>query len=253
METHRPSRVLRLLALLAIILNVAFGYFYPFLPLGLEDMKTVSSRYPNLFTPAPYAFSIWGVIYLSWFLYGLYTLFPGQRRNPLHDRLCTLLILLNVLASAWIFAFAAGFISMSLLIIAVMGLTGALLYFRARQGTRSGRLLLPFSLFLGWILVAILANLTVALTAAGWRGGALGEEAWTMLLVGVTVLLGTLVGYRYRDFVVPLVVSWAAVAIGVKQRVASPSVAFAAYAAAALMVLVSIVAAVRSLRPPRRG
>jgi hypothetical protein len=106
---------------------------------------------------------------------------------------------------------------------------------------------------LGWITVAIVANLTAALSAMDWHGGALGEPVWTMLLLAVTVLLGWVVATRYRDFVYPLVVAWATVAIGVKQRGASPQVAMAAFAAALVMVGVSGVVGVRSLGSQRRG
>lgn len=252
METYQPSRVRRVLALLAILLNAGFGYIYPYLPLGLEDMKTASGHYSNFFTPAGYAFSIWGLIYLSWILYVIYSLLPSQRRNPLHDRLCGPLIVLNLLASAWIFEFTAGYIGISLFIIVGMLAVGVWVYARAKRGTRSGRLLFPFSLFLGWIIVATFANLTAMLTAAGWHGGSWGESAWTMFLLGVTALIGLIVGYRYRDFVIPLVIAWAVVAIGVKQRMVAHGVTFVAFAVGILMVVVAIVAFVRSLRPPRR-
>lgn len=253
MEISRPSRTRRVLALLALLLNVAFGYFYPYLPLGLEDMRTASDRYPNLFTPAPYAFSIWGLIYLSWLLYVLYSLLPGQRRNLLHDRLCGPLILLNVMASVWLVEFSEGYLGTSQVVIGAMALTGALLFARAKRGTRSARFMFPFSLFLGWITVANLANLAALLSSLGWRGGSLGEPAFTMLLLAAAATLGLFVGYRFRDVTYPLVIAWAAAAIGVKQRGDVPTVALVAFAVAVLMLAWSVMNGVRSLRPARRG
>ncbi|MCD6024835.1 MAG: hypothetical protein K0Q91_1751 [Fibrobacteria bacterium] len=239
------------MALLAIVLNVAFGYVYPYLPFGLEDMRTASGHYPNLFTPAPYAFSIWGLIYLSWLLYVLYSLLPGQRRNVLHDRLCGPLILLNVMASAWIVEFAGGYLGTSQLLIGAMAVTGALLFARAKSGTGSARFMFPFSLFLGWITVANLANLAALLSSLGWRGGSLGEPAFTMLLLAAAAILGLFVGYRFRDFTYLLVIAWATAAIGVKQRDAAPSVAMVAFGVAALMLAWSVMNGVRSQRPAR--
>jgi benzodiazapine receptor len=251
METPRPSRTRRVLALIAIVLNAAFGYFYPHLPLGLEDMKTASDHYPNLFTPASYAFSIWGLIYLSWLLYVIYALLPGQRRNALHDRLCGPLILINLLAAVWIVEFTGGFLGTSQLIIGAMALAGALVFMRAYRGTRSVRFRIPFSLFLGWITVANLANLAALLSSVGWEGGSLGEPAFTMLLLAAAALLGLFVGFRFRDFTYPLVIAWSAAAIGVKQRGVTPSVAFAAFAVAVLMLGWSVLNGARSLRPAR--
>jgi hypothetical protein len=254
MDQSQPPRTVRVVLLLAIILNVAFNYFYQFLPLDLEDMKTASQHYPNLFTPAPYAFSIWGAIYLSWIFYAVYALLPGQRRNALHDRLAKPLILINLLASAWILQFTAGYIGLSLLLILAMLFTGGVVFMRVRHGAPgSPFLFIPFSLFLGWITVANLANLSAWLSLRGWRGGALGEGPWTILLIAFAAVCGLVVGYRYREAVYPLVIAWAALAIGVKQNGETPPVAMAAFAAAALMTAWSVVGGIRSLQAPRRA
>src|SRR5215217_2610940 len=92
-KNRSPHFGRRVLALVAILANVAFNYVYSMLPLGLPDMKTASDRYPNLFTPAPYAFSIWGLIYLSWIVYAIVGLLPSRRENPLFDRTAGALIL----------------------------------------------------------------------------------------------------------------------------------------------------------------
>jgi hypothetical protein len=253
MENSRPSLFLRLVALIVILLNVTFGYVYPFLPLGLEDMKTASGHYPNLFTPAAYAFAIWGLIYGAWILYALYALTPSQRRNPLHDRLSRPLILVNILAIVWVIQFSAGFLSLSQIVIFGMLGTAFWMDHRVRTGTHRGILRFPFSVFLGWMIAATLANFNALLVSNDWHGGTLGEPLWTVMLIGAALIAGAWTGFRRRDAVVPVVLAWAITAIGVKNRVVEPGVAMAAFAGALLVATSAIIIAVRSVLRPGRA
>jgi hypothetical protein len=234
----------RTLVLLAVLANVAFNYAYSKLPFGLADMKTASDRYPNLFTPAPYAFSIWGAIYLSWIVWAVAGLLPSRRTVALHDRTAALLILLNILGTVWILEFVLGNLPAAQIIIAVMLVTAIVGFRRALEGARSYWSILPFSLFFGWITVANLANLAAWMTQMNvWT-----DVPWAQAFLAVAVLAGAVVGFLYREPVHPLVAAWASLAIGVKSLGVDARVATAAFAAAGVSAVVAAINAGRRLK-----
>jgi benzodiazapine receptor len=68
---------------------------------------------------------------------------------------------------------------------------------------------LPFSIYLGWISVATIANAAVLLVDAGWTGGGLPPAVWTAALLLTAVALGTWFLYRNGDVAYAMVLTWA--------------------------------------------
>jgi hypothetical protein len=98
---------------------------------------------------------------------------------------------------------------------------------------------LPFSVYLGWITVATVANASVTLYGAGWNGGALGPVPWTLLMLAVAAALGLAMAWQRHDAAYVLVLVWAFVGIWVKQAATPP----VAQAALLLAILLAVVAA----------
>jgi hypothetical protein len=153
------SAFLRTLALAAILGNVAFNYFYVRWGLG-PPMDEVSARYVSAFTPANYAFAIWGVIYTAFVLYGVQSLRIAQRREPAYDAIALPLVAANVLGTAWILAYTHGHLALAVALILASVVAGARMFRQAASfaPARNSRWLrVPFSLYFGWITVAALA------------------------------------------------------------------------------------------------
>jgi len=233
-----PSRFWRYTALAVIVGNVAFNYANDHLGLGGRSMAEVTARYPNYFTPAGYAFSIWGVIYLAFIVYAAAALTRSQRAIPFHDGVAPTLALANVLASAWVLAYRFERLPVTVALLGATLACAAVMFVRAARAVAlegvARRWAIPFSLFLGWVSVALIANVTILLVSLGWQGGAIAPTTWAVALLGVAALLGATLAVRFANAAVPLVVAWAAIAIAVKQSGASPLVANAALLAAAL-------------------
>lgn len=251
META-PNRLWRYVALVAVLGNVAFSTFHERLGLGGASIAEVTRRHPNLFTPAGYAFSIWGAIYLAFIAYSVGALLPSQRRVRLHDRVAPALTLANVLCALWVVVYRFEMIGVSVALIVATLVTASVMFVRAYDGTLDENLgrvwMVPFSLFLGWVSVATIANTTVWLVSMGFDGGPLAPAAWAVILLGVAAALGATFALRFYDRVIPLVVAWAAVAIAVAQRQESVMVV----AAAVFAALVSLVASGVAWSRPRR-
>jgi len=90
---------------------------------------------------------------------------------------------------------------------------------------------LPFSIYLGWITVATVANFTFVLAKNNWDGWGLEPQVWAVILLTVATLIGALVGFTRRDIAYLLVLVWAFVGIAAKHSETSV-VAFGAYLAA---------------------
>ncbi|MET0717686.1 MAG: hypothetical protein ABWY34_04710 [Pseudoxanthomonas sp.] len=238
MQFYTQDRRWRWLALIAVAANVAFNYLTQRLPFGEGTMEAISARYDSLFTPAGYAFAIWGLIYAATLVYVIHQLLPSQRNADAHDRLARPLIVLNLLGMAWITVFRFGLISLSVFVIALMLVTSILLFVRARDAAvrheLSRWIVLPATLWFGWLSVAVIANTSLWTVAMDWTDGI--QLQWTLAMIAIATLLGLGVGYRYRSWVYPLVIAWAGVAIWVKHNEDFQAVALAALASAAVMV-----------------
>jgi translocator protein len=231
----------RIAALVAVVANVTFNYLDGRIGTHTRTVADVSAKYPSLFTPAGYAFAIWGVIYASTLVYAVAALLPSQLHVRLHDRIAPWLVLTNALASLWIALFAAEYLGPSVLVIGAMLTSAGMMYSVVSEHLSSEQLSrwwrVPFGLWLGWLFVATLANISVALLAAGWSGWPLSAPMWTALLLLAAGLVALAVDILFLDPVVPFVVSWAAAAIAVEHWQDSTLIAVVAVMVAAKTLL----------------
>jgi len=102
----------------------------------------------------------------------------------------------------------------------------------------------PFSIYLGWITVATVANATQLLYFLGWNGGALGPEVWTVIMLAVATVIAWLVAITRRDVAYLLVLVWAFIGIASKHA-GTPVVSTAAWVATALVLVAAIWSLVR--------
>jgi hypothetical protein len=208
----------RWVALISVIANIGFNYIY----VSDGTMTTITDTYRTVFRPAGYAFSIWGIIYLSWICFCVYELLPAQIANPSHEALSKPVIVSSLLSIAWIISFTGNNIGVSMLLIAAM-LIMAVLQFRNAErvvtGSSSNKwlVLLPFSLYAGWLSVATIANTFIWVNFMGWAGTAAVEQYWGIGLVLVAGLAGLMISLQFRNPFFPLVIAWASLALWVEQ------------------------------------
>lgn len=220
----------RIAALIAIVANVVFNVVSSWShSLSVAD---TSALYPSLFTPAGYTFAIWALIYGATVAYGVLALTPAQFDVAMHDRVAPWLVLTNALAMLWITLFTSEQLGPSVLIILAMGTSSALGYSIATEHVKSEGLSrwwrAPFALWLGWLGVATLANLNVALVAAGGMDSAFATPVWACVMLCLATAAALCMNMVYGDAIVPLVVSWAATGIAVARWEESTLVAVVA-------------------------
>lgn len=236
-----------LLNLIAYIVVVTVNGLANALPLNGQTTGEISNRLNVLFTPAGYVFSIWGLIYL---LLGIWVLrqFPKSRRDlPIYQETSGLFVVSCILNSLWIFLWHYEFFGLSVIVMLLLLFTLIRLYTKAKAADASFFDLLPFSVYLGWISVATIANISYYLTYIDWDGFGLSDSIWTFLLLLIATILALTFLKKEHDWVYPLVFVWAFIGIGVKNQNADvPLVVFSSYVLAALIFIVTIVYAFKS-------
>ena len=156
------------------------------IPLNGRGTGEISDSFKVLFVPAGYVFAIWGVIYIGLIAYTIYHSLPSQRNNPLLIKTGWLVVLSNLANGSWIYFWHYGYYAITLVIMIILLVSLLLIYLRLNIGktlfSRADKWLIsiPFSLYLGWITVATIANATALLSYIGWNGWGVSDVAWTI-------------------------------------------------------------------------
>jgi benzodiazapine receptor len=223
MSNSGKTVLLQSLNVLAFAVTVTVNALASSLALNGRTTAEVSDLYPTLVTPAGYVFSIWGVIYTLLLFFVVYQALPSQREKPFLQQISVLFVLSSVFNVAWLFLWHYDQIVLS--VVLMFGLLATLIavYLRLGIGKTSVTLKekafvhLPFSVYLGWITVASIANVAAALVSIQWDGFGLANETWAVLVIAVALLITLAVIATRKDIAYSLVLVWALVGIAVNQ------------------------------------
>jgi hypothetical protein len=223
--------------ILSVLLALAVNILAAALPLNGQNTGEISDRFKVYFVPAGYVFSIWGIIYIAWIAFCVYQALPANKADPRLRRLGYLFALSGIFNAAWLFCWHYNRFGWSVVVMLV--LLGLLIasYLRLDVGKHLYRTSekwcvdIPFGVYLGWISVATIANITEWLYAVHWDGFGISAAAWAVIMLVVATLLGAIMAWTRRDAAYLLVLVWSFVGIAVRQ-VALPLVAGAAWFAA---------------------
>ncbi len=207
---------------------------------------TVSQAYENLFTPAGYAFSIWGIIYLLLLGFVIYQgigLFSKTKDNNLATQVGWWFVISCVANSLWLFAwlYELLFISLGIMLILLFFLIKIILRTGAQISSQPFEvrffIWLPFSIYAGWISVATIANIAALLTQLQWNGFGLSDTFWTVTMIFIAGLLNLIVSWKRNMSVFAIVGVWALVAIAVANQEENSSVFYSAIVASVVLLL----------------
>ena len=197
------------------------------LPLFGRSTGEISDSFPALVTPAGYVFAIWGLIYLGLLAYAVWQALPAQALNPRVQAIAWPLVVAHAANAAWVFAWHAEEFGLTqLMMLVLLGCLMAI-YLRLRSAppraagpSGTERLLAygTFSVYLGWITVATVANTTIWLMDLGWTGGWVPAALWGALTIVVATGLGVRMLRAYYDLAYAAVLVWAFVGTVVMQR-----------------------------------
>ena len=219
------------------------------LPLNNQTTGELSDKYPNLFVPAALTFSIWGVIYILlaiFVIYGLIVVIKNDtQKSAFIENIGIIFFVSSLVNIGWIFAWHYEVLPLSLVLMLVILGSLITIYLRLHIGksdsTPSEKYLvhLPFSVYLGWITIATIANVTALLVSVNWNTFGLGEQFWAVavIIVGIAIALSVL--FTREDIFYCLVVDWALLGILLKRLADSTPVQSVIIIAIVGMVLIS--------------
>jgi len=169
---------------LAWFAMIAVNAMANILPINGYNTGEISAFYPNKFVPAGFTFSIWGI----WSC------------------------IFNIL---WILCWHFLQIELSLLVMLLLLIALIRLFANGRKGIRmfplwlQTLLIAPFTVYLGWISVATIANVTAYLVKINWMGGPLEPEIWSAVMITIAIVLSLFMLLRFRIAGFPLTIAWA--------------------------------------------
>jgi translocator protein len=207
------------------------------LPINGYNTGQISAFYPNAFVPAGFTFSIWGVIYLLLLSYTIgftYYTFKRQAYPKAYrfiERVNIYFLLTCVFNMAWIVAWHYLQIELSVLIMLLFLSTLIQLFLNTKTTshdlTLTQRFILqtPFIVYLGWISVATIANITALLVAYKWTAFSISPVYWSAAMILIAIVLALLMVKKFQVVSFTLVVAWALWGIYNAQGPAAPILA----------------------------
>jgi len=216
---------------------LVMNYLANALPLNDKTTGQLSDAYPNLFVPAGITFSIWGVIYL---LLAIFCILQFTSDNQAAvNKISWAFALSCVFNALWIVCWH--FQKMPLSLLVMIGLLLTLIYLNTQLASESpGIIKATFGIYLGWICIATIANVTALLVFYKWNGFGISQEAWaiTMILAGACITIFAM--YKYRNPYIGLSVIWAFIGIIIKRQYDYRMIVLAAAFALVVVAVLSL-------------
>ena len=221
------------------------------LPINGYNTGQISAFYPNYFVPAGFTFSIWGIIYLFLLNYCIsYTYFTiKQRQFPeiikYLDAITPYFWVTCILNAGWILAWHYLQVGISVVIMLTFLIALIQIFVIMQKQLVTLKPLYqfliktPFSVYLGWISVATIANITAYLVHLKWSGFGIDPIYWTILMISIAIVLGIYFIVYFKNIAHPLVLVWAL--WGIKAAQGPKSELINQLTVVGILVLVSLV------------
>ncbi len=207
----------------AFLITVLVNALANTLVLNGKTTGEISDLYPTLVTPAGYVFAIWGLIYVLLLVFVVFQALPSQKEKVFQKEVGVLFVLSSLFNVVWLFLWQYGYITLSILPMFALLATLIATYLRLNIGKSNVSFKeklsvhLPFSVYLGWITIASIADVAAALVSVNWDRFGLSDVTWTVIVIAIALIITLLVIFARRDIAYSLVVIWALVGIAVKQ------------------------------------
>ena len=240
------QKTLQIANIIALIVTVVMNYLSNTGVFNGNTMASVSASYQNFFTPAGYAFSIWGIIYLGLAAFVIYQskgLFKPVDTPSVVSKVGWAFVISCVANCLWILAWLYDYTGLSVLIM----ITLLLSLLRITISTRMELDLVtikrivfewwPFAIYLGWIAVALIANVAAYLTKIGWAGFGISPVSWTIIMIFTATAVNLFLTWNRALRESAMVGAWALVAIAVANWDGNQSIVTSAIVAAVVLLI----------------
>jgi TspO/MBR family len=238
--------MIRYINILFFAVMIVMNYLANALPLNGKTTGALSDSFPNLFVPAGITFSIWGVIYLLLLVFCV-AQFTSSGQAVV-SRIGWLFAVSCIFNALWIVAWHYERLPLSLIIM--LGLLVSLIWINIIvKDIPFGLIKAAFGIYLGWICIATIANVTALLVTYNWSGFGLSEETWTIIMIIAGALIAALTLWRLDNPFIGLSVVWAFAGIMIKRQVDYRTIFIVAAVAIGVVALMLLLAFVKKRLP----
>ena len=216
------NRIRQIAVVLVTLGTIIINVLADALPINGLNTGRISDGFHVYFVPAGYVFAIWGIIYIGMIAYAIYQALPAQRENPRLQATGWWVVLGGLANSAWIFLwhyeqFVGTLGAMLVLLASLIAIYLRLGIDRTKVSrAETWAVRVPFSVYLGWITVATVANVTDVLDFVKWNQFGISSEVWMVMILTAVLVITVLMNFMRRDLAYALVILWALAGIAVK-------------------------------------
>lgn len=243
------KRILQISNVIALVSTIIINYISNTGAINNTTIGEVSRDLNSLFTPAGYAFSIWGFIYLlliGFIVYQGRSLFVKVRDDDFVLKIGWWFVISCLANSAWVFLWLYGYIGLSCVFIFLLLFSLLKIVINNAMELWDAPISViaflwwPFVFYSGWVTVASIANVSSYLTKIEWSGFGMSEEAWTIFMIIVALIINLIVTWtrNMREFA--LVGAWALIAIAYTNYEHEVTIAYVAGGAALVLIVSSL-------------
>ncbi len=253
MEKIQKTRLLAIFNFVSLIAILTINALANILPINNKTTGELSDNIPNLFVPAGLTFSIWGLIYLLLTIFSItqFKVFKGDELVGAEvEKIGPWFIVSSIGNFVWILLWHYELVELSLIAMLVILFSLILIYTKLNIGKSDVEpkirwsIHLAMSVYLGWISVATIANVTAVLVVNNWGGWGISEPIWTLLVIAVGLILGIIQLVKRQDIAYSGVVVWAYVGIYIKRISVSPFEPIVAYSSLISALILVVLAAI---------
>ncbi|MGC9467244.1 MAG: tryptophan-rich sensory protein [Anaerolineae bacterium] len=216
------NRLLSIVNVIITLATIVVNALANALPINGQNTGEISDRFDIYFVPAGYVFSIWGLIYLGLIAFAIYQALPSQQDNPHVRRIGWVYTVSGLANIAWIFLWHYERFVLTVPVMLVILVSLILIFLRLWSGrdqiSTADRwaIVVPFSIYLGWISVATVANATQLLYFLDWGGWGIGAHAWAVIMLVVAAAIALAMSVRHAAIAYDAVFVWAYIGIALK-------------------------------------
>jgi hypothetical protein len=231
--------MMRYINILFFAIMIVMNYLANALPLNGKTTGELSDAFPNLFVPAGLTFSIWGVIYLLLLVFCV-TQFTSSNQAVM-SRMGWFFAVSCIFNALWIVAWHYDRLPFSLILM--LGLLASLIWINIIvKDLPYGLIKAAFGIYLGWICIATIANITAILVSNNWSGFGISGETWTVIMIIAGALITVLALWKLDNPFIGLSVVWAFTGIMIKRQVDYRTIFIVAGVALAVVAIMLLLA-----------
>lgn len=237
------DRLRQVLVIVTTVLVFGMNVLANVLPLNGLNTGEISDRFDIFFVPAGYVFSIWFLIYAGLIAYSIYQALPAQREAPRLRAIAPWYIVSSVANVVWLFLWHYEVFSLTLFAMLALLFSLIMVFLLLNVGrvqvtsVEKWTVYVPFSIYLGWVTVATIANTTQLLFYLDWNGFGIAPDVWAAIILVAGVVISALMSLSRANVAYSLVLVWAYIGIAVKFPTV-PMVTYSAWGSVAVILLV---------------